>query len=187
MAADTVPGVDLDAGEYEVEQALIRNKYVVSDSSGKEVLRAAQKLFKAKEEFAFEDPEGNPVFRVKAANLLDVAGDYALETPDGEEIAVLKKNFTFFKHSWTVVSPDGETLAEVRSGSTLLEVLRNVVGLAALIPHRYTIESPAGEDIGEIEGRLSVRDRYALRVGPSDAPAETLVAAAVAIDALEGN
>jgi len=187
MTADTVPGVDLDAGEYEIQQALIRNKYAVSDSSGKEVLRAAQKLFKVKEEFAFENSEGTPVFRVKAANLLDIAGDYALETPGGEKIAVLKKNFTFFQHSWTVESPAGETLAEVRSDSLLMEVLRNFVGLAALIPHNYTITDAEGTEIGRISGQFSVRDRYTLRVEPTDAPAETLVAAAVAIDALEGN
>jgi uncharacterized protein YxjI len=185
---DPITAVDLPAGEYEIRQSLVRNKYAVYGPDGDLVLRGSQKRFRMKEEFPFEDADGNPVFRVKAASILDVAGDYAIEDGEtGREVATLSKNFTFLTHSWTVKSPDGEVWAEVRSASRLLMVLRNVSGLASLLPHRYVVSDADGAEIGRIEGQFSVRDRYALRIQESDAPTEALVAACIAIDALEGN
>lgn len=186
--SDLITGVDLPAGEYEIRQSLVRNKYAVYDPGGDLVLRGSQKRFRMREEFPFEDADGDPVFRVKAASILDIAGDYAVEdSATGRQVATLSKNFTFLTHSWTITSPDGEVWAEVRSASALLMALRNVSGLAALLPHRYVIADAGGAEIGRIEGQFSVRDRYALRIEESDAPTEALVAACIAIDALEGN
>lgn len=186
---DVIGGVDLTAGEYHVEQALVRNKYAVYDPDGELVLRAKQKLFKAREEFPFANADGEVVFRVKAAGILDIAGDYAVvDERSGAEIVTLRKNFTLLKHSWTVAGPDGRVLAEVRSGSRLLELLRGVSTVLSFLPHSYVITGPNGEHVGGVEGQFSLRDRYDLRIDdPGDAPEEALVAAAIAIDALEGN
>lgn len=187
---DVVAGVDLSADSYTVKQSLIRNKYAVYGPDGEVVLRAKQKIGKLKEEFPFTDADGDVVFRVKAGGILDIAGDYTLtDEASGEPIAVLEKQFTFLKHVWRIRDPDtDELLATVESGSVLLELLRNVSTLASFLPHSYVIEGPDGERFGEIQGQFSVRDRYDLTVRASgDAPKEALVAACVAVDALEGN
>lgn len=138
--ADVIAGIDLDAEEYTVEQSLVRNKYAVYGPDGALLLKTRQKLFKMKEEFPFEDPDGDRV------------------------------------------------LATISSESALIEALRNISTLFNLLPHTYTIEGPDGEELGAIEGHFSLRDRYTIRLGDTgDAPREGLVAACVAIDALEGN
>lgn len=186
---DAIEGVDLSGDHYVIRQQLFRNRYRVYDDDGTLVLQTKQKLFKMREEFPFLDAEGTPVFRVKAKSVFDFAGDYVLrEEGSGDVIAVLEKQFTFFKHVWRIRSPEGDVWATIESGSTLVEVARNVSGVFGLIPHSYTITGPDGGRIGELDGRFSVRDVYDLRVADTgDAPKEAVVAAAVAIDALEGN
>jgi uncharacterized protein YxjI len=180
--------LDLSATEFTVEQSLVRNKYAVYGPDGELVCRGKQKLFRMREAFPFVDAHGDDLFTVKAKNLLDVAGDYAVQTPDGETIAILEKNLTLLVHSWTVRAPDGRVLAEVRSGSKLLELLRNVAVLASLVPHRYTIEDGQDRSIGAIEGQFSIRDRYRLRLDADVEEARAaIVASVVAVDALEGN
>jgi uncharacterized protein YxjI len=187
---DVVSGVDLSGRHYVARQALVRNKYEVTNDRGEVVLRAKQKLFKMKEEFPFVDANDNPVFRIEAGGILDFAGDYTLiDEGTDEPIAILEKEFTFFKHVWRIRDPhDDRLLATITSGSLLVEVLRNVISLASLIPQTYTIDGPSGEPFGTIEGRFSLKDTYDITIDETgDAPREALVAAAIAIDALEGN
>jgi uncharacterized protein YxjI len=186
---DVIGGVDLTADRYVITQRPFRNRYKITDAEGDVVLKTKQKLFKLKEEFPFLDSDGNVVFRVKAESMLDFAGDYTLiDESSGEPIAVLEKQFTFFKHVWRVRSPDDRLLATIESGSLVIEVMRNLSGLFSIIPHSYTIEGPSGAALGTLDGRLSIRDIYDLHIeDPGDAPKEALVAAAIAIDALEGN
>ncbi|MFB6245593.1 MAG: LURP-one-related/scramblase family protein [Candidatus Nanohaloarchaea archaeon] len=187
--SDTVGLLDFDDNEYIIKQSLIRNKFSVEDSAGNTVLKSRQKMFKMKEEFPFKDPDGNVVFRAKAEQLMDFAGDYSLvDEESGETFAILGKKFTFFKHVWKIKHPEsGEELARIESSSTLVEVLRTFSDVASLIPHSYTITSD-GEKVGEIKGKFSLRDTYVLRLD-QDLPVdrETVVAAAIAVDALEHN
>jgi uncharacterized protein YxjI len=190
MSQDLIAGVDLTDDEYHVTQSLIRNKFKVTDTDGNLVLRAKQKLFKMKEEFPFVDGDVNELFTVKAAKVLDIAGDYSiLEAGSEDPVAILEKKFTFFKHEWTVKDPEtDEVWAEIESRSSLVEALRAISGIFALIPHKYTIETPDGDHVGSIEGQFSIRDRYVIRIDDSgDIPREAIVAAAIAVDALEGN
>ena len=178
--------------EYRVEQHLLRNKYKVYDGDGELILRAKQKLFKIKEEFPFTDPDGDPVFEIKADSILDTAGDYTVTTADGDPIAVLDKNWTLLTHRWKVRDPNDERLlAKIESRGIAAELLRNlpIVGIVGqFLPHRYTVEDTDGNDLGEIAGQLSIRDVYEITIDDSgDAAKEALVAAAIAIDALEGN
>jgi len=187
---DIVSGIDLTGTHYVAKQALIRNKYEVMDDRGQVVLRAKQKLFKMKEEFPFVDADDNPIFRVKAGGILDIAGDYTIiDEATDEPIAILDKEFSFFKHIWHVRDPDTEQrLATITSGSLVVELLRNFVSIASIIPHSYTVDGPNGQRLGTIEGRLSLKDTYDITINETgDAPREALVAAAIAIDALEGN
>lgn len=185
--ADVIGGVDLSGDRYVIRQSLLRNRYAVEDGDGNVVLRGKQKMFRMREEFPFTDPSGDVVFRVKAKNLLDIAGDYTLvDEASGETVAVIEKQFTLFKHVYRIRSPDGDIWATVESESAIVMALKEFVGVLGLLPHNYSITGPDGGSIGTIRERLSFRDIFDVQVGDTGAvPREAIVAAACAIDALE--
>ena len=189
--ADTydITGLDLSDDHYVVEQSLIRNKYRALDDAGNVVLRGRQKLFKMKEEFPFVDGNDNEVFTVKAGGVLDVAGNYALtDAQTGREVVVLDNDFSVFQDTWTVRSPDGGEIAQIDSRGALYTLARHYLPLGALIPHKYEITDPAGNHVGTIESRLSIRDRYDITIDDaSNVPKEAVIAAAMVIDAIQGN
>lgn len=187
--ADVIGGVDLSGDEYVIRQSLVRNKYAVEDATGTTVLRGKQKLLKMKEEFPFTTPDGETAFRVKAKNVLDIAGGYSLvDEATGDTVAVIEKEFTLFKHVYRVRSPDGDLWATIESESAVVMALKGFSAALGLIPHSYTVTGPDGERLGSIRERFSLRDVYDVRIDDSgDAPKEALVATAIAIDALEGN
>lgn len=174
---------------YHVEQALVRNRYTVTDRAGNEVLEATQKLFKLKEEFHFKDPDGRLVATVQAEKMLDIAGDYTMtDAGTGAPIVVLEKEFSLFRHHWRIKDPQtGQVWANVRSRSKWLDFLRHLSSLFSVIPYTYDIETPDGRPVGEIHEHFSFRDRYDVEIRDTNGiPREGLVAAAIAVDALEG-
>ena len=185
--ADLIGGVDLSGDRYVIRQSLIRNRYAVEDGDGNVVLRGKQKLFRMREEFPFTDPDGEVVFRVKAKNVLDIAGDYTLvDEASGDAVAVIEKQFTLFTHVYRIRSPDGDLWATIESESALVMALKTFVGGLGLLPHRDSITGPDGTSMGTIHERLSLRDVFDIEVGETgDVPREAIVAAACAIDALE--
>ena len=186
--SDLVSGIDFPNTDYVLKQKAVRNAYKLYDTDENEILSSKQKLLKAKEDFPFKDPEGNEVFRVKAENVLDIAGDYALiDSESGEKFAVLKKNFTLLTHSWEIQSTDKKTLATVTSRGKVFGLLRSLHELMELLPHKYTIEDADGAQIGSIEERFSLRDRYDITVDKGVEGREAIIAAVAVIDALEGN
>jgi hypothetical protein len=63
---------------------------------------------------------------------------------------------------------------------------KEYVGVLGLLPHSYSISGPDGSRIGTIEEKLSVRDSFTIEVvDTGDVPREAILAAAIAIDALE--
>ncbi|WP_276258592.1 hypothetical protein [Haloglomus litoreum] len=186
---DVIGGIDLSDDEYVVTQAWIRSKYKVEDSSGEVVLRGKKKRFKMKEDFPFTTPGGDVAFRVKAQNIMDVAGDYNLvDEASGETFAVIQKELTLFQHVYRIRSPEGELWATIESESAAVMALKSFVGILSLIPHSYSISDGSGAGIGTIEERFSLRDQYDITLGDTgDVPREAIMAAAVAIDALEEN
>lgn len=190
---DSLKGVELEGDEYEVVQSLIRNKYKAYDADGGLVLQSKQKLFKLKEEFPFLDGEGNPAFTVTAGGILDIAGDYTL-TDDitGEPVIVLDKNWTIFAHKWKLRDPDTEAvIATIESTSKVIDVLRHLpyIGiLFQLIPHEYEIADADGDHVGSVTGEFSIKDKYTVEIDDATGvPKEVIVAAAMVIDAIEGN
>jgi uncharacterized protein YxjI len=193
MASDReydIAGIDLSDDSYTVEQSLIRNKYVASDAAGDTVLRGKQKLFKLKEEFPFADADGNDVFTVKAGGIIDIAGDYLLtDARTGEDLVVLDNDFSVFQDVWTIrdARTDAE-LASITSRGALVTLARSILPFGELIPHRYEITDAEGRHVGSIDGQLSLRDRYEITVDDaSTVPREPIVAAAMVIDAIQGN
>ncbi|MEZ3145217.1 hypothetical protein [Halobaculum sp. MBLA0143] len=180
--------VSLDDDYYEVEQSLVRNKYVVRNSADEVALRGKQKMFKMKEEFPFVDDDDREVFSVKAGGIMDVAGNYAVtDAETGEEVVVLDEDFSLFDEVWTIRDPDsGSELATIETRSKPLAALRHTVSLANLIPNKYDIFDADGSKVGAIEGQFSLRDTYTVSVdADGDVPREAVLAAACVLDALE--
>jgi uncharacterized protein YxjI len=184
-----ISGLDLHDDSYEVSQSLIRNKYKATDARGNVILRAKQKMFKAMEELPFADGDGEEVFTVRADVIWDVAGDYTLtDARTGEDVVVLDNDFSMFRDSWTIRDPDGAALAEINSRGALVSLARGFVPFGMLIPHRYEITEPDGSHVGNIGGKLSFRDRYAITIDDaSNVPREVVIASAMVIDAIQNN
>jgi uncharacterized protein YxjI len=187
VGTDVIAGVDLSGDRYVIKQSLIRNRYAVEDGDGNVVLKGKQKRFKMREEFPFTDPDGDVVFRVKARNVFDIAGDYTLvDEVSGDAVAVIEKQFTLFKHVYRIRSPDGDLWATIESESAAVMAAKGFVGVLGLLPHSYSITGADGESMGSIHERFSLRDIFDVRVEDTgDVPREAIVAAACAIDALE--
>mgnify|MGYP007131706559 CR=1 FL=1 len=187
-----IPGVALTDDQYTVEQNIVRNKYKALDSSGNIVLKGKQETFKLKEEFPFVNADGEEVFTVKAQQIRDYEGQYVLsEAQTGETLVVLDHEYSITEQitgaTWTIRDPGtDETLAKITS--------RKFVGLfrtgllGNLIPHHYEITDADGGHVGTISGQLSMKDRYDIEIEDASAvPREPVVAAAMVIDAIEGN
>lgn len=181
--------IDFPDNRYVVKQKAVRNAYKVYNSADEEVLRTKQKLFKMKEEFPFTDPDGNPVFNIKAENIMDIAGDYALtDAETDEKIAVLSKEFSILVHKWTIDNADGERIASIESRGKIIGLLRGLSDIFDLLPHRYTVEDSQGNQIGSIKQSFTLlRDKYEIDINEDAGNRESILAAAIAIDALEGN
>lgn len=190
MADNSITAIDLTGDEYEVVQSLIRNKYAAYDGDGDLVLRGKQKMFKLKEEFPFVDANGDPAFTVKAGGILDIAGDYTLvDDATDEPVVVLDENYTLFADRWKIRDPDTEALiATIESKSTLVSFLRHIHAIFNFVPHAYEIGDSDGDHVGSIDGKFSLKDKYDVTIDDaSDVPQEAVVAAAMVIDAIEGN
>jgi uncharacterized protein YxjI len=186
-----ISGIDLTDNQYTVEQSLIRNKYKAMDTAGTVVLRGKQKLFKAKESFPFVDANDEEVFEVNASGILDVAGTYVLtDSRTGEDVVVLDNDFSLFQDTWRLRDPDTEAeLARIDSRGALVTLARSQIPFGGLLfPHKYEITDSDGQHVGNIDGQLSIRDRYKITIDDaSSVPKEAVIAAAMVIDAIQGN
>ena len=185
-----IEGLDLTDDSYTVEQSLVRNKYKAMDKAGNVVVRGKQKMFKMKEEFPFTDGDGTDLFTVKAGGIIDVAGNYVLsDAQTGEDLVVLDNDYSILQDTWKI--RDGRTeakLAEINSQGAAVTIARNVVPFGGWIPHKYEITDRDGNHVGNIDGQFSFRDRYEITIDDaSNVPKEAIIAAAMVIDAIQGN
>ena len=185
-----IAGIELGDDSYTVEQSLIRNKYKAMDAAGNVVLRGKQKMLKMKEEFPFVDGNDEEVFTVKAGGIIDVAGNYVLsDAQTGEDLVILDNDYSLFQDTWKIRDARDESkLAEINSRGALVTLARNVVPFGGWIPHKYEITDLDGNHVGSIDGQLSVKDRYEITIDDTGSvPKEPIVAAAMVIDAIQGN
>jgi uncharacterized protein YxjI len=185
-----ISGLELDDDSYTVVQGWIRKKFKATDSDGNVVLRGKQKMLKLKEQFPFVDADGNEVFEVNAGGIIDVAGNYVLtDTQTDEDLVVLDNDYSVMQDTWKIRDAETEAkLAEINSRGALTTLLRNVLPFGHWIPHKYEITDAEGDHVGNIDGQFSLRDTYEVTVDDaSDVPTEPVVAAAMVIDAIQGN
>jgi uncharacterized protein YxjI len=144
-----------------------------------------------KEEFPFVDSDGNEVFTVKAGGIVDIAGNYVLrDAQTDEDLIVLDNDFSIFQDTWTIRDAQTEeAIAKIDSRGAAVTLARNFVPIVGpLIPHKYEITDRNGDHVGNITGRLSLKDRYDIVIDDaSEVPKEPIVAAAMVIDAIQGN
>jgi len=185
-----IAGIELTDDTYTIVQSLVRNKYRAEDSAGNVVLRGKQKMLKLKEQFPFVDADGTEVFSVKATGMLDVAGNYLLtDSQTGEDLVILDNDYSILQDTWTVRDADTEAaLARIDSRGALTTIARNVLPFGHWIPHRYEITDANGAHVGTIAGKFSLADTYEIIVDDAGGvPKEAVVAAAMVIDAIQGN
>ena len=185
-----ISGLELNDDTYEVQQALVRNKYRAMDARGNVVLRGKQELFKMKEQFPFVGPNDQEVFTVEAGGIIDVAGNYTLtDSQTDEPLLVLDNDYSLFRDVWKIRDADDERkLAEITSRGALVTLARNSLPFGGWIPHKYEITDPDGNHVGNIDGQLSLKDEYQITIDDaSSVPKEAVVAAAMVIDAIQGN
>jgi uncharacterized protein YxjI len=185
-----IQGLSLTDDRYTVVQSLVRNKYRAEDAAGNVVLRGKQKMFKMKEEFPFVDGNGQEVFTVKAGGIIDVAGNYMLtDDRTGEDVVVLDNDFSLLQDTWRIRDAQTEeVLARIDSRGAAVTLARNFLPFGGLIPHKYEITDANGNHVGKITGQFSVKDKYDIVIDDaSNVPKEPIIAAAMVIDAIQGN
>ncbi|WP_336336718.1 LURP-one-related/scramblase family protein [Haloarcula brevis] len=185
-----ITGIDLSENSYTVEQSLVRNKYKAMDAAGNVVLRGKQKMLKMKEQFPFVDANGDEVFEVNAGGIIDVAGNYVLtDSKTGEDIVILDNDYSILQDTWKIRDASTEAkIAEINSQGALVTIARNVVPFGGWIPHKYEITDRDGNHVGNIDGQFSLKDRYEITIDDaSTVPKEPIIAAAMVIDAIQGN
>jgi len=186
-----IESIDLSDTSYTVQQGFIRNKYKAMDERGNVVLRGKQKMLKMKEEFPFVDGNDNPVFTVKAGGILDIAGNYVLiDERTGEKVIILDNDYSILQDTWKIRDAQTEAkIAEINSRGAGITLARNIIPFGAFIPHKYEITDLDGNHVGKIDGKFSLKDRYEITVDPTNTsvPTEPIVAAAMVIDAIQGN
>jgi uncharacterized protein YxjI len=175
---------------YTVKQKIrIGEAYNVYEE-GTHVLSVKKKKLRLKEDVRFTDPDGDPVLRAKAGQVLDVNAAYVItDERTGEEVGAVKRDWkSIFKHHWELLDPDGGVVARVVEDSVPMALARRYV--TTLIPFRYHFEGSGGTRVGEIDEKFSFRDNYTIDLSSDDEEAidpRLGVAAAVLIDAIEGN
>jgi uncharacterized protein YxjI len=180
-----------DALRYEVRQKIrIGNTYNIYEAGADEpFLESAQKKFRLKEDFRFDDPEtGEERFRVKADSVLDITAAYDIvDSRTDERVGSVKRSAkSFFKHEYALLGPDGEQVATVKEDNWLRAVLRRAV--TTLIPFSYEIEGPNGDRLGDVSGQFTpVRDRYTIDLADDGLDPRLAVIGTVVIDAIEEN
>lgn len=192
---NVLPGVDLSDNKYTLKQRLFFNRYKLYDRDGGLVMKAKQKILKMKEDFRFKNADDEEVMHVKAESIMDVAGDYTLMNNQDDPIAVLEKDWSFLHHKWKIrePGPDERLLAKIssRGGIDILRIVGGQIPLLGLlvsfIPHKYDVKNGKDEQIGTIEGKIRLHDIYEIEINSGEIPQETMIASAVAIDALANN
>jgi uncharacterized protein YxjI len=179
-----------DASHYEVRQKIrFGNKYNVYEGDGEDpILASAQKRFRLKEDFRFEDPStGEELFRVKASSILDVASAYDIvDSRTDEHVGSVKRSaMSFAKHEYALLDSEGTRVATIREDSVPMAVLRRYV--TTLIPFSYDIVDPSGATLGSVAEAFSLRDRYSVDLTGGDLDPRLAVIATVVIDAIEEN
>lgn len=185
MASADGFGVDLTEDAYTVKQSLVRDRYRVYDEDGELLLRADHRDFTARREFSFVDEDGNDVFSVRTGNVED---DYFI-VPRGQDrpLAIVERDISLLHRQWNVRHGHNERLlAVIKAQGPMVEFFRSYVPMMGMLPHTYVIEDTDGGRVGKLSRQFHITDTYDIDIGDAESvPKETIVAAAITVDALD--
>lgn len=189
-----VSAITLSDNQYTVEQTgrdeNFRPEYEARDAAGDTVFHTTYQMYEGNDEFPFVDDDGDEIFRVKAIDTWDVAGDYLLtDTRTEEDLVVLDNDFSLLQDTWRIRDADDRSLlAEIDSRGALVTLGRKVLPLGGWIGHEFEITDAEGDHAGAIESEFAIFDQYEIRIDePSPVPKESIVAGAVVVDSIQGN
>jgi hypothetical protein len=216
-ALDPLPETALDAqradpcehDRFLVAQAItpLVNRYEVAtaDERGRAaqpVLYVEQARFKLREELTFyaDSTKAEPLLRLKARQVIDVAARYDVTTRDGEHLGHLQKAFgqSLLRSTWEAHAADGALLATARERNLVVALWRRLVDLIPVagellgllpIPYHFDLRAPGSRRLlGSLTRRRTIRDQYVLDLtgDPDHALDRRLaIALAVGLDALQ--
>jgi uncharacterized protein YxjI len=182
---DGIGAVDLTGETYTVKGSLVRDHYRVYDEDGELLLEADRREFRANRAFRFRDSDGEEAFSVQEGNIED---DFFVVPPEGDRpLVILERDSSLLGQEWNVRHGTTERLlATFEASGPMREFLRYYVPMMGVLPHTYVIEDADGNRIGTLSGQFTLSDSYELDVDTADGTdRESLVAAALSIDALE--
>jgi hypothetical protein len=171
-----------------------------SKEEGELLAFVEQKRMKLREEIQFfaDREKTQPLFSVKAENILDPRGRYQLLDPSGAIIARFKKNFgqSLLRSTWHLQDADGNDTgvakernlfaALFRRFATLVPYIGEFLGLMPIAYH-FDFKGLNDELQASVERIWAIRDRYRLKVTDEgqDIDRRLLIGMAVCMDALQ--
>ncbi len=171
-----------------------------SKQEGELLVFVEQKRMKLKEEIGFfaDTNKTQPLFSVKAENVLDPRGRYQVLDPGGQIIARFKKNFgqSFLRSTWHLQDTGGRQTGMARERNLFAALFRRygslipyIGELLGLMPIAYNFDFTTTADVRQAtnERLWGIRDRYRLTVTAegNDLDRRLLIAMAVCQDALQ--
>ncbi len=189
-----IGGLGLSSTEYTVEQTgmdkNLRPEYEAVDVTGDTIFRCTYNMYEGKDTFPFVDEADNVLFTVKASEKLDIAGDYLLTEKQADEpLVVLGNDISLIQDTWRIRdADDGSLLAKITSRGGLITLARKLLPVGQFIGHKFEITDADGNSVGAIESDLAIHDQYDVSISDaSSVPIDTIVAATVVIDGIQGN
>ncbi len=159
-----------------------------------------QKRMKLREQIDFfaDREKTQPLFSVKAENILDPRGRYQLLDPSGAIIARFKKNFgqSLLRSTWHLQDSEGNETGIAKERNLFAALFRRFATLVpyigeflGLMPVAYHFDFRGSDDTlrASVERIWSIRDRYRLKVTDDgqDLDRRLLIGMAVCMDALQ--
>jgi uncharacterized protein YxjI len=203
MNADALQGRD----EFLLRQRItfMVNRYEVrnpkapgSKEEGELLVFAEQKRMKLKEQIDFfaDAAKTQPMFSVKAENVLDPRGRYQVLDPSGGVIARFKKDFaqSFLRSTWHLQDSEGNERGIAKERNLVAALFRRygsfvpyIGEFLGLMPIAYNFDfsSLDGTQQAVVERLWSIRDRYRLTVSDPELDRRLFISLAVCMDALQ--
>ncbi|MFB6262788.1 MAG: hypothetical protein ABEL76_04035 [Bradymonadaceae bacterium] len=150
-----------------------------------------QKAFKLKEAIRVYESEQmqNEKLRIEARNVMDFAGTYDVETPEGEHVGALKREGlkSMFQDEWKILDSSDREVGKIQEDSAAMALMRRFLG-GALIPQTFHV-TVEGRQVGTLDQRFwPFSPRYDIDFSGNDGELDPRlgVAAIVLLLAIEG-
>ena len=126
------------------------------DDHGQLLCPAEQKGFKLNEQIQFyrDDEKTQPIFSIKARQIIDIAATYDIFDVQDVKLASLRRkgmSSMFVRDEWVVLNAQEQEVALIQEDSTLLGVLRRWIDFVALLMPQKFVVSMDNQKVGTIQ------------------------------------